>query len=158
MLIGVTGALGLLGSAVVREATDREHGVVAIDRRPGDGVTQADITDLGVITEAFDGLDAVVHTASLIDLHLGEPAALDRVNVDGAKNVVAACRSNGITRLVHMSSAEVICGAEPVRGLTEQQASYPTTHLTHYGVTKQRGEEVVLNAADDQLEIGRAHV
>ena len=151
MKIGVTGGLGLLGSSVVREARDRGHEVVPIDRLAGDGVRQADITDAAGITAALAGLDAVVHTASLIDLHLGSPPSLERVNVDGAKNVVAACRQNGIPRLVHMSSAEVISGAEPLRGLTEAQASYPHEHLTHYGVTKQAGEEAVLQAADDQL-------
>lgn len=163
MQIAVTGGLGLLGSAVVDRLVDRGHTPVVVDRavdlsKPtlsgsGDQVEQrrADVRDGNALIEALSGADGVIHTASLIDLHLGQPATLHQVNVTGAQNVVEACRHNGIPRLVHMSSAEVITGREPLRGVTEDDASYPDPQLTYYGLTKQGGEEAVLGAADVDL-------
>ncbi len=163
MRIAVTGGLGLLGSAVVGRLVDRGHTPVIVDRAvrsskatsstSDDEVEQrrADVRDRESLIEALSGADGVIHTASLIDLHLGRPRALHEVNVDGARNVVEACRHNGIPRLVHMSSAEVITGHQPLRGVTESEASYPDPQLTYYGLTKQGGEETVLGAADIDL-------
>lgn len=157
MRIGVTGGGGLLGRAVVERLLSRDHIPVVIDlsARPGDAADAewrtADVRDLDALTNAFTGLDAVIHLASLIDLHLGEPRSLHEVNVVGARNAVAACRANNIARLVHMSSAEVITGTEPLRGITEEDSAYPSPHLTYYGVTKQAGEQEVLGAADHAI-------
>lgn len=157
MKIGVTGGNGLLGGAAVRGLVDRGHDAVSIDLVERldhiGGIEQrvADVRSPQQLHRAVRGLDAVIHTASLIDLHLGRPAALREVNVLGAQNVIDACRRNGVGRLVHMSSAEVITGTTPLRGVTEADASYPAQHLTYYGVTKQAGEEAVLAAADESL-------
>ncbi|MGH1493964.1 MAG: NAD-dependent epimerase/dehydratase family protein [Acidimicrobiales bacterium] len=169
MKVAVTGGLGLLGRAVVDCLIDRGHTPVIVDRAVDRAVeraveagaaaqltadvahVQADIRYPDQITAAFSGVDAVIHTASLIDLHLGQPASLHDVNVAGASNVVSACRHNRISKLVHMSSAEVISGTTPLRGITETESSYPEQQLTHYGLTKRGGEEAVLAAADEHL-------
>lgn len=156
MRIAVTGACGLLGTAVIERAQQRNHRVVAVDKDPAVrgllhvSTHQVDICDRTALSAALHDVDAVVHTASLVDLHLGRPQRLLDVNVHGAQNVVAACRSAGVPALVHMSSAEVIAGDEPLRGATESQL-YPSEHLTYYGETKQRGEQAVLGAADGSL-------
>lgn len=144
MRIGVTGGLGLLGQAVVGCLIDRGHTPVIIDRsvttarssgrssdrsryEPGEvEQIKADICSKEQITEACEGLDGVIHTASLIDLHLGRPTSLYDVNVTGAKNVVLACRDNGIQKLVHMSSAEAITSRFRVSPKTKR--SIPATN------------------------------
>ena len=168
MKVGVTGGLGLLGRAVVDCLADRGHTPIVIDlsvpeSRSSAAGSAVDLSATGIahiradvrfpeqLDAAFRGLDAIVHTASLIDLHLGQPASLFDINVTGAKNVIGACRRAGISRLVHMSSAEVISGVEPLRGVTEEQATIPAEQLTYYGMTKLGGETAVLDAADDQL-------
>lgn len=157
MRIGVTGGRGLLGRAVVERLIDGGHDPVVIDLvTDGSGVggaeqRRADISLRSEAIAACVGLDGVIHTASLVDLHLGRPSRLYEVNVVGAQNIVEACRQNGIGRLVHMSSAEAISGDTPLRGVSEAEASYPVQHLTYYGVTKQGGEQAVLAAADETL-------
>ncbi len=64
MKVGVTGASGFLGSAVLREGKTRGWTVVAFSRQPG-GIAGADETrslaDPGSID--LDGLDALIHLA-----------------------------------------------------------------------------------------------
>ena len=162
MRIAITGSCGLLGSATVRQATQRGHEVVAIDRDFanvdqlwGDAAPVAtmvaDMADADALGQAVAGAEAVIHTASLVDLHLGRPARLFDTNVTGVENLIAACRASKIGRLVHMSSAEVITGPTPLRNITEADATYPDDQLTYYGETKQAGEELVLAAADATL-------
>ena len=149
MRVVVTGGSGLLGASVVRTLLERGHDVVSLDRRPaadnGTETKVVDIADLERLTAALSGADAVVHAASLVDLHLGTPKELDLVNVEGTRNVIAACRAAGVGRLCYVSSAEVITGSEPLRGATEADAPYPRPHLTHYGATKELAERMVLS-------------
>lgn len=159
MRIAVTGSVGMLGRAVADLAVARDHEVVGIDRRTPDPAdtspdfehVTADICEKGSLRSPFARCDAVIHTASLVDLHLGRPTILDDVNVLGVEHVLEAARSCDVGRVVHMSSAEVITGRTPLRGVTEADATYPDEHLTHYGRTKQFGEERVLAAAGDEL-------
>ena len=154
--MGVTGGNGLLGRAVAAGLVGRGHTPVSIDLQTSEvhnNIDQrvADVRKPKQLTDAFIDLDAVVHTASLVDLHLGTPTQLREVNVVGAKNTIDACRANGISTLVYMSSAEVISGTEPLRGVTEDDVTYPSPQLTYYGTTKQAAEQLILEAADSSL-------
>ena len=163
MRIAVTGSCGMLGAAVVRQAVARDHEIVAIDRAfsargrklwgdaPSPHERIADMTDSDALTAAVADADAVIHTASLVDLHLGRPQVLHDTNVTGVENLVAACRHGNVDRLIHMSSAEVITGTTPLRDLSEADASYPARQLTYYGETKRAGEEIALASADATL-------
>ena len=171
MKVAVTGGAGLLGRAVVSTLLARGHDIRALDLRPlppdlpapgflsptdigrtGDvDLAIVDIRHEQAVNEALAGVDAVIHTASVIDLHLGRPPLLHFVNVVGTANVLDACRRNGIGRLVHMSSAEVVTGPHPHRNLDEDTATYPDRQLTYYGTTKQAAEELVLAANGSDL-------
>lgn len=146
--IAVTGGIGMLGSAVIDWLVERGHTPVCVDLA---GPKPVDICDGSALASAFEGCDGVIHCASIVDLHLGQPDAMRRVNVEGTRSVISACRAAGVPRLVYMSSAEVITGATPLRGVNEGDASYPDEHLTFYGETKQAAEELVLGAADNSL-------
>lgn len=153
-MILVTGANGMLGRAVVRQLRDQGQQIRGFDLQTNPDKTVesvvGDIRNRQEIQRACIGVTGVIHTASLVDLHLGEPSRLYDINVRGTENLIAACRANEITRLVYMSSAEVISGATPLRHVTES-VSYPNPHLTYYGVTKESAERRVLNANDAQL-------
>jgi uncharacterized protein (TIGR01777 family) len=70
MVIGITGATGFVGRAVMRVAHDRGHEVIAFTRTPGRGVNRAIETRCFSIDSAPDlsGCDSVLHLA-------GEPIA-----------------------------------------------------------------------------------
>jgi dihydroflavonol-4-reductase len=80
---------------------------------------------------------------------LPDPGEFDRVNAEGARNVVLAAREAGARRVVHTSTFDVF---HAVRGgtVTEAQvADYPKG--THYERSKQRAEELVLGV--DGIEV-----
>ena len=133
MIALVTGGAGVVGKALCRELLGR--GVcVRVLTLPGD--TQAgalpagvevfygDVTDLDSIREAFVGVDLVYHLAAI--LLSTTPGAFDRINAGGTRNVVAAAKEAGVSRLVYVSSISV---------------TYPV--LTEYGKSKLAGESLV---------------
>ncbi|MEM7340231.1 MAG: NAD-dependent epimerase/dehydratase family protein [Actinomycetota bacterium] len=159
MRVLVTGGIGMLGAAAIRALLHRGHDAISVDIRPRSVDMpviphyEVDIADAAGVEGVFaaERIDAVIHTASLVDLHLGQPARLRQVNVDGTRNLLHACRRHNAARFVYVSSAEAIAGTEPLVAVTEAEAAYPYPHLTYYGVTKQAAEELVLVANSDDL-------
>ena len=67
---------------------------------------RGDITQQAHLAKALEGADCVLHTASLIGGVLTPPSAIEHVNVEGAQNVLLACKQHGIKCLVYSSSCE----------------------------------------------------
>jgi nucleoside-diphosphate-sugar epimerase len=113
MRVVVTGATGNVGTSVLQAlAADPEvHEIVGIARRlprwqnPRTRWERADVAadDLRPI---FDGADAVVHLAWLIQ-PARDYAELERVNVEGSRRVFEAAAAAGVGALVHASSIGV---------------------------------------------------
>jgi len=145
-----------LGQAIARECRSprRDYGtppeLIAYDLVDAGGLPTliGDINDGPALRRAFEGADVVVHCATVVAWSdLREPL-LDRVNVEGTRAVVKACRDAGVRALVHTSTMDVVCGDGPVRGVDES-APYPSRYLDAYGRTKAESERVVRATAED---------
>ncbi|MBD5780888.1 NAD-dependent epimerase/dehydratase family protein [Pelagicoccus sp. NFK12] len=115
MRIGITGATGFLGHHLCRGLQAAGHEVLALGRdgKKGRGLelqglrfVSVDLQDRQGLVQAFEGLDIVVHAAALSSVW-GPYEKFYRINVLGTKNVVEACRKNGIGKLVYISSSSV---------------------------------------------------
>jgi UDP-glucose 4-epimerase len=111
MRILVTGAAGLIGSAVAA-ALRHEHEVVGLDLKPGPQVELvADIRH----PLRLQGFDAIVHIAALHAPHVGVAADAEfrSVNVEATERLLAA----GVPRFIFTSSTSVYGHAlEPSEG------------------------------------------
>jgi UDP-glucose 4-epimerase len=96
-----------------------------------------DIRDLDLLNDAMRGMDGVVHLAAMWLLHCKDfPRTAFHVNIEGTFNVLEACVSNNIKRLVYSSSASVYGDAVEVP-MTEL---HPFNNRNFYGATKIAGE------------------
>ncbi|MDQ4144314.1 MAG: NAD-dependent epimerase/dehydratase family protein [Actinomycetota bacterium] len=120
----------------VRGRTDNLESALKDDRvKIFDG--GADICHADILNAALKGADAVFHFAALWLLQCYDfPRSAFRVNIEGTYNVLEACISNGVRRLVYSSSASVYGDAveEP---MTED---HPLNNTNFYGATKIAGE------------------
>lgn len=150
MRILLTGASGLLGSAVARIAAGRGHDVIGIVGRwptAVPGLTRQVSLDLAnsaaVTTLVRDARpDAIVNCAAI-----SEPAACDAapdlaecVNVALPATLAAAARELG-ARLIHVSTEQVFDGANPPFAI-----SSPVNPLHRYGRQKVASEQRVIAA------------
>ena len=151
----VTGGGGFVGRHLVRQLVARGERVRSLGRHrydhlPGE-VEQVvgDITAANVVASACEGVGCVYHTAALPRVW-GRRETFERINVGGTRNVVDACRSRGVPRLVHTSTPSVVFGA---RGHSDadERTPYPPGYLAHYPATKRDAEELVLRANDEVL-------
>ena len=146
-VIVVTGATGHVGNVLIRELLTQEYVVRALvlpndDCRPikdlNTEIVHGDITKLPELEAAFSGADIVFHLAGIVTIMPGMAEALERVNVGGIRNVIAACRATSIRRLVYTSSIHAI--AEPPHGtvIDESQPFDPDRVLGDYARSKAR--------------------
>jgi nucleoside-diphosphate-sugar epimerase len=111
----VTGATGLLGSHVAEQLVARGERVRALVRQGSDtsflqglGVDLVE-GDLGLpqtLPPAFDGCDVVYHCAARVG-DWGAWRVFQQAIIDATANVLAACSTVGVGRLLHVSSINV---------------------------------------------------
>jgi nucleoside-diphosphate-sugar epimerase len=110
MRIAVTGASGNVGTSTLAalSADDRVDSILGIARRlpkleiPKVEWASADVRSADLV-RLFDGADAVVHLAWLIQPSRDEQET-ESVNVTGSERVFGAVADAGVPRLVHASS------------------------------------------------------
>ena len=119
----VTGANGFVGSHAIPAVLDAGHRVLALVRddkgadavlgrlsdaqRANVEIRRGDVTRPDSLPDAFAGADAVLHLAAIArDWDNGQTLRL--VNTEGTRNVVAAMRTAGVHRLVHVGALGVV--------------------------------------------------
>ncbi|UCF57225.1 MAG: SDR family NAD(P)-dependent oxidoreductase [Deltaproteobacteria bacterium] len=152
----VIGGAGLIGSHVVEELLKEDVEEVIVYDNFSRGTLQnledalkdprcyifeigGDILQTDILNAAMKGVDGVIHLAALWLLQCHEfPRAAFDVNIRGTFNVLEACVTNKVKRLVYSSSASVYGDAveEP---MTED---HPYNNWTFYGATKIAGEHM----------------
>ncbi|XP_067832991.1 LOW QUALITY PROTEIN: 3 beta-hydroxysteroid dehydrogenase type 7-like [Heptranchias perlo] len=169
----VTGGCGFLGRHLVKMLVERREGISEIrvfdlhlagelETLSTDTVTvtliQGDITDLPPVLRASEGVDSILHLASVIDFSGAiADSIIMAVNVQGTCHVIEACLHHGIQYLVYTSSMEVV-GPNPkgqsfYRG--DEETSYNTCHKAAYSRSKAIAERLVIEANGKQVAGGR---
>lgn len=152
----VTGGGGFLGLALVRRLRARGDRVRSFSRAEhpelsalGAEQVRGDLADPAAVRRAVRGCDVVHHVAAKAGIW-GPRAEYERANVTGTRNVIDACRAEGVTRLVHASSPSVVFDGTDQEGIDET-APYPSRYLAPYPETKARAERLVLEADGPEL-------
>jgi len=107
-----------------------------------------DVTDVGAVRMAMQGMDVVVHLAAMTDVDRceREPDSAARVNGSGTRVVVEAAAERR-ARVVYLSTDYVFDGRK--RG--EYEVDDPPAPLNAYGRSKLAGEEAVLASKENLI-------
>jgi dihydroflavonol-4-reductase len=158
MRVAVTGATGHLGANVVRAFLARGATIRAIARRVNtpaiaglalDAVS-ADVLDLPALRAAFTGCDVVVHLAAKISIRGDRDGAVRRTNVEGTRNALAAARSAGVGRFVHVSSIHAM-KLEDAEGVADESLPLVGEGAFAYDLSKADGERIVRGEASSGM-------
>jgi len=146
----ITGATGFLGGHVAEACAARGLPVVTIARpgsdtklldRLGATIRRGDITDAGVVQQAVDGADVVVHCAAKVG-DAGPVEDYRGVNVEALRGLLDTCKGRPLHRFVHMSSLGVY-EARHHHG-TDEREPLPAQHMDGYTQSKVEAEQLAL--------------
>ena len=159
-LVAVTGAGGHLGANLVRAlvaAGRRVRALVHQSSRGIDGlpvdVMRVDVLDRASLEAAFRDVHTVFHLAAKISAGWERESLIRAINVEGTRNVTAACLGARVQRLVHTSSIHAFAPG-PGDGAIDEScrlAEAGDLDCGAYGRAKAEGERVVLAAVASGL-------
>jgi dihydroflavonol-4-reductase len=157
-MIVVTGAAGHIGANLVRALAARGRPVralVHLDRQALEGldieVVPGDICDLDSLRQAFEGAEVVYHLAARIAIANEPWSLLEAVNVIGTRNVVEACLSCGVSRLVHFSSIHTLTDTDSDIPVDESNPLVESQRYPPYDRSKAAAEREVRHGIEKGL-------
>lgn len=148
MNVLVTGSSGHLGEALVRTLPAHHYQVVGIDRIPGPFTHRVgSITDRSFVEQCLQGIDAVIHTATLHKPHVATHTYQDFVdtNITGTLHLLEEAQRAGLSAFVFTSTTSTFGDAltprpgAPAVWVDEDLAPIPKNI---YGATKTAAEDL----------------
>ena len=147
----VTGGGGFLGRHIVNLLLERGDQITVLNRSKyldleERGVTclTGDLRDAESVKNAVSGKDVVFHVAAKAGIW-GPEQDYYGINVTGTENILSACKSEGVKKLIYTSSPSVAFGTEAIVN-GDESLPYPDSYLTSYPKTKAIAERKVLEA------------
>jgi len=158
MNILVTGATGLVGSAIIKELLLSNHHISALYREGSDRSQlpfdmsrvewrEGDLLDVVALKEAVKGIDYVFHSAATVSFVPKYQQQMYNINVTGTANLVNACLESKVSKFCHVSSvaalgqadSKKIVPGQPVN-IDEKNHWEDSSENSNYGKTKYLAE------------------
>jgi len=148
MKILITGSAGHLGEALMRTLQNSDHHAIGLDKKASPFTERVgSITNRSFVKECLQGVDAVIHAATLHKPHIATHTRQDFVdtNVTGTLNLLEEASASGVKSFIYTSTTSAFGRAltppegAPAAWITEEVASVPKNI---YGVTKVAAESL----------------
>lgn len=155
MRVLLLGGSGLLGHNVLSVLLDRGHEVVALVRRRGAirlpsgqwHEIEGSLLDYATLLSAAQGCEAVINCAGTTDMSLLRYEDYLPVNCDLCASLIRLLHDTGISRLVHVSTANTIGYGSQKQPADETAPMQMPFAASFYARSKRAGETLLLECA-----------
>lgn len=157
----VTGATGHIGNVLVKNLYSHGYDITAIVL-PNDDISMIEpystivfgnILDQPFLESIFQGMDYVFHLAGIVEIGSGKKKLIQKVNVEGTKNVVNAALICHVKRLIYTSSVHAIPELPKPQIQTEISEFNPDDVKGLYAKSKAEATKYVLEHKDGPMDI-----
>src|SRR4051794_35742285 len=150
----VTGGSGFVGGALIERLRREGWDVRALARSDASAVRVRELGAEPVMGDLDDvrieGCEVAFHAAAKVE-DFGDPGDFERINVQGTRNVVAACEAGGVRRLVHVGTEAALMAGKPLVNVDERAELRPDSPVL-YSSSKAKAEQIVRGANGGDLE------
>ena len=150
MKILLTGGTGLLGRNIIECLLEGNHEITLLLRDPtkynkqNEKITKVkgDVLNLKSILDAIGKCECVIHAAADTSQHHLNISDF-KVNIQGTKNIVLACKKKNIKRLIHVGSAGFFgYGSKQNPGNENSTIKYPSNQSLYLKSKLHAQEEI----------------
>jgi nucleoside-diphosphate-sugar epimerase len=155
----VTGGSGFIGGRLIERLRADGHEVRALARSDsaadrvrarGAEPVRGDLADEAAMRAGTEGCELAFHAAATLG-DWGEREEFERGNVEGTRNVLAACAAAGVRRFVHVGTEAALMAGSPLIEVDETAPLRPDSPAL-YSATKARAEQLVRAASREGFE------
>jgi dihydroflavonol-4-reductase len=156
----ITGGTGFIGSNLSERLLELGYNVRIVRRADSDlraitGINVehciGDVRDPESLRKAMRGCDTVFHTAAIVTFANKKKKEQHEVNILGTRNVIEACLSSGVEKLIFTSSIAAL--GHPGQGeLATEQTAYSRGMQSGYKLSKHLAEKEVLAGVERGLD------
>jgi nucleoside-diphosphate-sugar epimerase len=156
-MIFITGATGLLGSHLIKMLSRQNKKIKALYRSeiPFSHLNiewiKGDLFDTVLLEEILHDVDEVYHCAGKVSFNPKEKQQLFKTNIEGTANIVNACLTAGVKKLLHVSSVSAIGRLKQNVIITEEMQWSEETSNSVYGESKYLAEMEVWRGVAEGL-------
>ncbi len=158
----VTGCTGYVGNVFTKKLMSEGCKVIGFarsekkaDRVFGENkpiMVYGDITKKDDVERLFNNVDSnyvIIHTVAKVSIGEASQAELNSITVGGTKNIVEACVSHKVKKLLQISSTEALPkGVDLSKDLCDYKPN-PNKSGKGYGRTKSMADKIVLDAVKE---------
>ncbi len=155
-LVFITGASGFIGGQIAERLLADGRRVRVLARQPlpeleklGAEIVLGDLESPAMLYRGCNGAATVFHVAGRVGVW-GPAEDFNRINVEGTRNVIAACHTAGVKRLIYTSSPSVVYNGGDLAGVDES-APLCTVAPCAYPPSKAAAERLVSAAHSPEL-------
>lgn len=121
----ITGANGLVGSRVISFLKGNGYiNVIGLVRnnanKEGPGYLEGDLSNLGSLQDALQGVKTVIHCAAIVSFDPRDKELLNKTNVEGTANLINTCLNEGVSQLIYVSSVAALGKPAVMSSYTEE--------------------------------------
>jgi nucleoside-diphosphate-sugar epimerase len=149
----VTGGSGFVGGQLIRrlvgdgwsvKALARSDGAAAKVEAAGAEPVRGDLGDPAALERGASGAEVAFHAAAKVE-DWGDIREFRRINVDGTKALLDACRAAGVRRVVHVGTEAALLHGQPLV-MADERTPLAFHSRSPYSVTKAEAEAAVVAA------------
>ena len=150
-MILITGANGFLGSHICRYLLKGNIDFIALIRPKSDLTLlndvksqirfhEGDILDTESLLPVMSEVDTIIHSAAVVSYHKEDIEMMNRVNIEGTRNMVNLALSLPIKYFIHISSVAALGRNKYEGGISEDSQWQESRWNTNYGESKYNAE------------------
>lgn len=160
MNIAITGISGHVGNNVARALLKKGYSIKALVQDPEAKSIQdinaefiiGDLFNKSALDKVCNNADVLIHIAGKVSINPSERDIIYKVNIDGIKEVIEACKRNGIKKIIHFSSIHAYIASGSSIPMNEN-SPYIKSDKVAYDYSKSIGEQLMVKAREDGIDV-----
>lgn len=158
MTVAVTGASGHIGNNLCKELLKKGYKVKALVHKDINAlqgldieIIKGDVLNKKSLMQLTENADILFHLAAIISINGIKKDFVEKINIEGTRNITEVCAEKRNIRLIHFSSVHALSQYPLNEALTEKNPlAGEDAHI--YDRTKAEAERIVLSAVKKGLD------